>query len=99
MNDQVLKWCVDILLLVIFFISAITGIIKYAVLVHLPAIVDAPLPLAMISDIHDRAGILLVVLVAVHLFLNRRWIAAMTRKMLNGETDPAHVQDQGEREP
>jgi hypothetical protein len=35
----------------------------------------------MISDIHDRAGILLVILIAIHLFLNRRWIAAMTRKM------------------
>jgi hypothetical protein len=40
-----------------------------------------------VSDIHDRAGILLSLFVAVHLFLNRAWIISMTRKVLAGTMD------------
>jgi hypothetical protein len=48
---------------------------------------SAVLPMALVSDIHDRAGVFLVILVAIHLALNRGWIMSMTRKILAGAVD------------
>lgn len=88
MNLQVVKWCVDLAMGVVFLFSAMTGVIKYLFLVRLGSGTTV-LPMAMISDIHDRAGILLCILVAVHLILNRRWILSMTKKVLGGTTGDA----------
>jgi hypothetical protein len=49
-------------------------------------LVDLVLPLALMSDIHDWAGLALGCFVAAHLFLNRVWIITMTRKILSGAT-------------
>lgn len=87
MNMQVVKWGVDVVMGIVFLFSALTGLFKFGVLVRLPVLADTALPMAFISDIHDRAGILLLLLVAVHLFLNRGWIVSMTRKILAGTAD------------
>lgn len=87
MNIQVVKWCVDLAMGMVFLISAVTGFFKFTVLMRLPGFTDIVLPMALMSDIHDRAGIALILLVALHLFLNRSWILAMTRKVLAGKTD------------
>jgi hypothetical protein len=42
------------------------------------------LPLALMSTIHDWAGLGLGLCVAAHLIINRRWIITMTRKILRG---------------
>jgi hypothetical protein len=84
MNMQVVKWCVDLAMGIAFLFSAVTGVLKFTVLVRLSGFTDIVLPMALVSDIHDRAGIALTVLVAVHLFLNRAWIISMTRKILAG---------------
>jgi len=42
------------------------------------------LPIAFFSVIHDWSGLALGILVAVHLYLNRAWIIAMTKKVLGG---------------
>jgi len=84
MNQQVLKWCADLAMGVVFLFSAVTGILKELFLLHVFGVSGPVLPMAYISDIHDRAGILLCILVAVHLFLNRGWILSMTRKVLSG---------------
>lgn len=81
---QVVKWCVDLAMGIVFLFSAVTGILKFTVLMRLSGFTDIVLPMALMSDIHDRAGIALTVLVAAHLFLNRGWIISMTRKMLAG---------------
>jgi hypothetical protein len=47
--------------------------------------VDLVLPLALMSDIHDWAGLALGFFVAAHLFLNGAWILTMTRKILTKE--------------
>jgi hypothetical protein len=47
-------------------------------------LVELVLPLALMSDIHDWAGLALGFFVATHLFLNRAWIISMTRKILSG---------------
>jgi hypothetical protein len=84
MNMQVVKWCVDLAMGIAFLFSAVTGVLKFTVLVRLSGFTDIVLPMALVSDIHDRAGIALTILVAVHLCLNRAWIISMTRKILAG---------------
>ena len=84
MNMQVVKWCVDLAMGVLFLISFITGFFKFTLLTRTIGLTDIVLPLAQMSDIHDWSGITLCFLVAVHLFLNRAWILAMTWKMVTG---------------
>jgi hypothetical protein len=86
MNLQVMKWGVDLAMGVVFLFSGVTGILKFLVLLHVPVVSGSILPMAQISDVHDRAGTFLCLLVAVHLYLNRRWILSMTRKVLSGTT-------------
>jgi hypothetical protein len=87
MNRQVVKWCIDMGLGIVFLFSAVTGILKLAVLWQVPAVSSAIIPMAWIGDIHDRAGLFLVILVAIHLALNRAFILSMTRKILAGTAD------------
>lgn len=84
MNMQVVKWCVDLAMGIAFLFSAVTGGLKYTVLMQVTGLTGTILPMALMSGIHDRAGIALSILVAVHLFLNRAWIVSMTRKVLSG---------------
>ncbi|MDP3564485.1 MAG: hypothetical protein Q8R70_08345 [Methanoregula sp.] len=86
-NMQVVKWCVDLLMGMVFLISLITGFFKFTLLVRTFGLTDIVLPVALMSDIHDWAGVSLCFLVAVHLFLNRAWIISMTRKMLTGTAE------------
>jgi hypothetical protein len=84
MNMQVVKWCVDLIMGIAFLFCAVTGIIKLMVLWRVAGFSEIVLPVALISDIHDRSGAALSVLVLVHLFMNRAWILSMTRKVLAG---------------
>ena len=84
MNMQVVKWCVDLAMGIAFLFSAVTGIVKFMVLWRIAGFSEIVLPVALMSEIHDRAGIALSILVLVHLFLNRAWILSMTRKILAG---------------
>ena len=86
---QRVKWCVDLAMGIAFLFTALTGIFKFTFLMQFFGLTNIVLPMALMSDIHDRAGIALIILVAVHLFLNLAWIQSMTRKILIGtfETD------------
>ena len=86
MNMQVVKWCVDLAMGIAFLFCAVTGVVKLMVLWRLAGFSEIILPVAQISDIHDRSGVALTVLVLVHLILNRAWILSMTRKVLAGTT-------------
>jgi hypothetical protein len=86
MNMQVVKWCVDLAMGIAFLFCAVTGIIKFMVLARLAGFSEIILPVALISEVHDRAGIALSILVLVHLILNRAWILSMTRKIFSGTT-------------
>jgi hypothetical protein len=83
-NMQVVKWCVDLGMGIAFLFTAVTGIFKFTFLLRISGFTDIVLPMALMSDIHDRAGIALSILVAIHLLLNRAWILSMTRKILAG---------------
>jgi len=85
MNIQVVKWCVDLAMGIAFLFSAVTGTIKFMVLMRVAGFSAIVLPLAQMSEVHDRAGIILSILVLVHLVLNRAWILSMTRKILTGK--------------
>ena len=85
MNMQLVKWCVDLAMGIAFLFTAVTGFFKLTILMRVTGFSDIVLPMALMSEIHDRAGIALTVLVAVHLFLNRAWILSMTRKILTGK--------------
>jgi hypothetical protein len=84
MNVQVMKWCVDLAMGIAFLFAAATGIIKLVVLWRVAGFSGVILPVALISEVHDRAGVALSILVLVHLILNRAWILSMTRKILSG---------------
>lgn len=87
MNKQVVRWCVDLAMGIVFLFSFVTGVVKFMILMRVPDLVDIVLPLALMSDIHDWAGITLCLLVLLHLFLNRAWILSMTRKIMTGTVD------------
>jgi hypothetical protein len=84
MNMQVVKWCLDLAMGGAFLVSFITGFFKFTFLMRMFGLVELVLPLALMSDIHDWAGLALGFFVATHLFLNRAWIISMTRKILSG---------------
>jgi hypothetical protein len=84
MNRQVVKWCLDLGMGIAFLVSFITGFFKFTFLMRMSGLVDLVLPLALMSDIHDWAGLALGFFVAAHLVLNREWIITMTRKILAG---------------
>lgn len=86
MNMQVVKWCVDLGMGIVFLLSAVTGIIKYLVLIRAAGFSEIILPVALMSGVHDRAGIVLSILVLFHLVLNRTWILSMTRNVFAGKT-------------
>lgn len=87
MNNQIIRWCVDVALGITFLASLITGLLKLTVLVRAAGPGHIILPLALISDIHDTAGVLLGILVFIHLFLNRQWIVSTTRRIISGTAD------------
>ena len=86
MNTSVVKLFIDVGLLISFLACAITGLFKFTVLMRMLGLTGLIFPLALMSDIHDWTGLILVILVAIHLWLNRRWIVTMTKKVLSGKT-------------
>jgi hypothetical protein len=85
MDRNVVRWGVDLAMGMAFVISFATGLLKFTVLLRLTGVNGMILPSAFISDLHDRSGVLLGLLVFLHLFLNRKWLVAMTRQVLGGE--------------
>ena len=85
MNMQVVRWCLDLGMGILFLVSFITGLFKFTFLMRSLGLTKIVLPLALMSNIHDWAGLALGLCVATHLIINRRWIATMTGKILKGE--------------
>ena len=86
-NIQLVKWCNDLGMGITFAVTFITGLFKWTLLVRTLGLTTLVFPVALMSDIHDWAGFLLGIFVAVHLFLNRAWIGAMTRRIFAGRPD------------
>jgi hypothetical protein len=84
MNMQMVRYGVNLMLGIFFVISFVTGLLKFTLLLRMTGLNMVVLPSALISDVHDWSGVLLCLFVWLHLFLNRRWIISMTKKMLHG---------------
>jgi len=94
MNRNVILFVIDGTMGIVFLASFLTGLLKFTVLLRLSGLEAVVLPSAFISDIHDWSGLLLGVLVFLHLFMNRRWILAMTRKVAGASSgDPVPADD------
>jgi hypothetical protein len=81
---QAIRWGNDLALCITFLVTFVTGLFKWTLLMRTLGLTGLVFPLALMSDIHDWAGFLLGVFVAVHLFMNRAWIISTTKKMLRG---------------
>ena len=84
MNRQILKWAVDIGLLVSFVVCSVTGLLKWTLLMRMLGLSGIIFPLALFSDIHDWSGLVLIVLVCAHLLLNGKWIISVSKKVVAG---------------
>ena len=84
MNMQVVRYCVDLSMGIVFLICFVTGLFKFTLLMRMLGLTGVVMPLALMSDIHDWSGVILGIVVAVHLILNHGWILSMTKKMLGG---------------
>jgi hypothetical protein len=71
----------------VFLVTVVTGLFNWTLLMRTAGLTDVVLPLALMSEIHSWAGPVLAMLVFVHLFINRAWILATTRKILFGMSE------------
>lgn len=77
-----INYFVDIGMGACFLISAVTGIIKFPLLI---TFFRYRIPMRTISFLHDWSSVFLVVLVLVHLILHWKWLVAMTKNFLRKE--------------
>jgi cytochrome b subunit of formate dehydrogenase len=90
MNKLKINYVVDFLAFISFVITALTGL---ALKIFLPSGVRQgrlqefiETPKVTWLEIHDWAGILLVVLVIIHLILHWDWIVCMTKNVFKLDT-------------
>jgi hypothetical protein len=81
MHRTQVKYIVDIGLAASFFLCFVTGFVKFPGFTRTIGSSRHVLPMRNLTLIHDWSGILLGLLVLAHLFLNYRWIIAMTRQI------------------
>jgi len=81
MERNILLYAIDCALGILFVISFVTGLLKFTLLLQLTGLNDIVFPSALISTVHDWSGIFLGLLVFLHLYMNRRWILAMTKRI------------------
>lgn len=94
MDRSRILFAIDLALGSVFLASVLTGLLKFTILLRLSGLSSVVFPSALISDIHDWSGILLGALVFLHLYMNRRWILAMTQTVAGAsEEKPAPGND------
>ncbi|MEN6443009.1 MAG: DUF4405 domain-containing protein [Methanoregula sp.] len=85
MDRNSIRWLLDMVMIVAFMLSFVTGLLKFTLLLRWTGLSTIILPSAGISDLHDWSSVLLGVLVFVHLILNRAGIITMTKKIFTGK--------------
>jgi hypothetical protein len=79
MDMQVVKWANDLGLAIMFVLTFVTGLFKWTLFMRTLGLTDIVFPVALMSDIHDWAGLLMGFFVVAHLYMNRAWILSMTK--------------------
>jgi len=78
MEKNTLNYLVDLVMAIVFFLVLATGLIKYPGLLDFFGVDRFSLPLGLITQVHDTAGPVLIVLVLLHLALHFSWIVSTT---------------------
>lgn len=79
-NDKKIKRVIVGLMILSFLVMAFTGVLKFRELLRPLNIPYDMLPLGIMSVWHDWAGIVFVLLVFIHLFLQRSWFSGKSKK-------------------
>ena len=82
MDWNKIKYIIDIGLIITFFSSFVTGLIKFPGLFQFVGISDLVLPMLQVNLLHEWSGIIMGLLVLMHLILNRKWLFVMTKEIL-----------------
>ncbi len=90
MNRAKLNYIIDAGLAVTFFISLITGLLKWPGMARALEISLTP----RISTIHEWSGILMAVLVFIHLILHYEWIKCMTKAIFKKKDEKCDPEQQ-----
>lgn len=84
MNKNKINYIVDLLMLLSFLVTSITG----GILFFLPSGVKQGrfqefmgIEKQVFSSVHDRIGLLLIILVVVHFLLHWKWLVVMTKNL------------------
>ena len=85
MRRVVLKYGIDVAMLVAFILCFVTGILKFPAVLYLIWGGARLSPLLVLTRIHDLSGVILGILVLAHLVLNWSWMVAMTRNLVKGK--------------
>lgn len=80
MKKSDLNYFVDIGLAISFFISFVTGILKFKEVLLFFTGFNIYFSNYWLNFIHDRVGILMGIFVFIHLILHFKWIKTMTKK-------------------
>jgi hypothetical protein len=76
-----LRYWLNILLVLSFIVLLLTGIFKFPELQIAWQLYNYPLPWRTISFLHDWSGVVLGALIIIHLWLNRRWFVERTKSI------------------
>lgn len=76
--DTVLRYIINIVLLITGLIIVITGLMKFPGLLGWLGVDSSVMPWKDISFWHDWAGIIFAVLVIIHILIHLRWYVTTT---------------------
>jgi cytochrome b subunit of formate dehydrogenase len=83
MKNSYLNYSIDMTILITGLLCGITGLIKWPGLVYALGLSYQGLPLDAITQIHDWAGLIMLLCAMIHVVLHFRWLIAMTKKLLH----------------
>lgn len=81
MDRNIIKYVINVGLLIASSSIFITGLIKFPGLLHYFGIEIKLLPLSEINTIHEWSGIILIYFVLMHLLFNWQWFVSMTKRI------------------
>jgi hypothetical protein len=81
MQVKIIKFGIDLGLLVTFLLMFITGIIKWPGFFAITGLSHFAFPMYQITLIHDRSGLIFGTLVILHLVLNGKWLVSTGKKL------------------
>lgn len=81
MRKIILRYWTNVLLGITFLLVGLTGIFKFPLFARFFSPVYTIISPSLMKLIHAWSGIIMVLLVGIHLFLNRPWIVSTTKSI------------------